>query len=510
MFSSLIEASILNFGAARITELAIGIMLLVFFVSVALRVANRAGRFTAYSATLLTSIGILGTFCGIVAGLLGFEISDIDGSIDLLLAGMKTAFITSLVGMLLSIMFKLFLSAWRVPKSNPGTGSVGIKDLYEVMRAQGESLKQLNAAVAGDDEGSLVGQLKFLKADANDHRREHLRILSENQAHAADLQELVQNQSEHLQQLNQAVGGDGEGSLVGQLKFLKSDANDRHREHMDKLAENQQRFDNFQDHLHTQMREFADTLSKSATEQVIEALKQVITDFNNNLTEQFGDNFKELNVAVGRLLEWQENYKQQMAEMHQQYEQGVKAIGHTQQAVASIEVSAKAIPESMQALEAVITTNQEQVETLGGHLGAFGKMRDRATEAMPAIKSTLEGMKNASDTFKSLATDSENVTKQLRESGKAVIEQSSKSQKEFENGMQKMQKDLKDSMERTATDSGNIIRGQVEQLDDKVSVALSSVMTKMGNALGQITGLISDEYEDMVAANQSDSRRSRG
>lgn len=56
-------------------------------------------------------------------------------------------------------------------------------------------------------------------------------------------------------------------------------------------------------------------MSKSATEQVINALKEVISDFNNNLVEQFGENFKQLNAAVLELVQWQENYKQQLLQM---------------------------------------------------------------------------------------------------------------------------------------------------------------------------------------------------
>ena len=41
---------------------------------------------------------------------------------------------------------------------------------------------------------------------------------------------------------------------------------------------------------------------------LIEALRDVIRDFNAKLTEQFGDNFKQLNEAVGKLLVWQNQY----------------------------------------------------------------------------------------------------------------------------------------------------------------------------------------------------------
>lgn len=44
-------------------------------------------------------------------------------------------------------------------------------------------------------------------------------------------------------------------------------------------------------------------------EEVILALEDVVKNFNKNLTEQFGDNFKELNAAVKNMVLWQENYK---------------------------------------------------------------------------------------------------------------------------------------------------------------------------------------------------------
>ena len=40
---------------------------------------------------------------------------------------------------------------------------------------------------------------------------------------------------------------------------------------------------------------------------LISALQDVIRDFNVKISEQFGDNFKQLNVAVGRLLNGKNN-----------------------------------------------------------------------------------------------------------------------------------------------------------------------------------------------------------
>ncbi len=50
-------------------------------------------------------------------------------------------------------------------------------------------------------------------------------------------------------------------------------------------------------------------MAENNSKAFIQALEEVIKDFNNKITEQFGDNFKQLNLAVGALLTWQENYK---------------------------------------------------------------------------------------------------------------------------------------------------------------------------------------------------------
>lgn len=55
-------------------------------------------RFAKSTPTLLTSVGILGTFVGIVIALMGFDDSNIKAHINEIIAGMQTAFITSVFG----------------------------------------------------------------------------------------------------------------------------------------------------------------------------------------------------------------------------------------------------------------------------------------------------------------------------------------------------------------------------------------------------------------------------
>jgi hypothetical protein len=57
--------------------------------------------------SILVAIGILGTFTGIFIGLLNFDVNQIDTSLPHLLSGLKTAFFTSILGLILSSWIKV-------------------------------------------------------------------------------------------------------------------------------------------------------------------------------------------------------------------------------------------------------------------------------------------------------------------------------------------------------------------------------------------------------------------
>ena len=56
---------------------------------------------------MVVTFGILGTFIGIFLGLISFQVTDIYGSVPKLLEGLKTAFLTSIAGMIAGILLKI-------------------------------------------------------------------------------------------------------------------------------------------------------------------------------------------------------------------------------------------------------------------------------------------------------------------------------------------------------------------------------------------------------------------
>ena len=57
-----------------------------------------------YIPSIFTTLGVLGTFLGIYNGLQEFDVNDITTSIPSLLSGLKDAFSTSLIGIILSLL----------------------------------------------------------------------------------------------------------------------------------------------------------------------------------------------------------------------------------------------------------------------------------------------------------------------------------------------------------------------------------------------------------------------
>ncbi|WP_220738859.1 MotA/TolQ/ExbB proton channel family protein, partial [Shewanella sp. c952] len=222
-----LESLLRGFNTGVVSSSILVAMVIVFGLGLWFTKKAQQVEFVQYVPTLLTTMGIFGTFLGIVLGLLEFNQLDIEASIPPLLEGLKTAFITSLAGILLSLIFKT-LSTFSFLKPKQVEESISLatpEAILGAMQAQVAETKILKDAIVGNEESTLFGQLKILRGDINDNAKLSLKSSQE-----------------------QAI-------------------------------KQQENFEAFSEKLWLKLQDFADTLSKSATEQVIEALKQVITDF---------------------------------------------------------------------------------------------------------------------------------------------------------------------------------------------------------------------------------------
>ncbi|MFA5216233.1 hypothetical protein [Sulfuricurvum sp.] len=99
-----------------------------------------------------------------------------------------------------------------------------------------------------------------------------------------------------IKSMHSSIAAQDESSLVSQITLLRNESNKQ------------------SDALRQEFHDFATTMAENNSKAFIEALKDVIKDFNDKISEQFGDNFKQLNQAVEKTVIWQENYKNQMTQ----------------------------------------------------------------------------------------------------------------------------------------------------------------------------------------------------
>lgn len=262
-----------------------------------------------YGPTVLTTTGIFATFVGIAIGLSEFNSADVQQSVPELIGGLKTAFWGSIAGVggALTIKFR------QLFLGNPRT-----------------------LAGSGDD-----GQIT-----------------------ASDLATLLNN-------IQQALVGPGQSSLIAQLRLGQTESNER----LDGLKKAQL--------------DALEKLSELGSKTLIEALQNVIRDFNQKLTEQFGENFKELNEAVAKLLVWQAQYKRQVEETTMQMSIAATAMTTSTEQYRSLVSKAEVFSKVSKDLSSLLAGLETQRTELGTSLKQLGQLLTAASGSLPAIETKL-------------------------------------------------------------------------------------------------------------------------
>ena len=121
--------------------------------------------------SLVSTLGVLGTFLGITIGLMNFNPNVLDESIPLLLEGLKTAFFTSLAGMIGSLILSKYVSS--VYDDND-------KGMSDINIAAGEIVKAVKQ-MSDNNEKLTMGLLKEIQQQSHNQTAFYNTALSEMQ-----------------------------------------------------------------------------------------------------------------------------------------------------------------------------------------------------------------------------------------------------------------------------------------------------------------------------------------
>ena len=384
-------------------------------------------------ASIVTVIGVLGTFFGIAIGLYQFDTENIAVSVPKLLEGLKIAFITSILGIVGSIVLKWSALNNRKDQEGPYTGAT-IDDLAELLR---------NIWAIEQEEGKET--------------------------------------RETLRSIERSLTGEGDSTVLTQLQKLRTTFSDK------------------QDDLIRAFNEFADQMAKNNTKALIKALEEVMRDFNAKINEQFGENFKQLNEAVGRINEWQEQYRQQMDELAAQFQIAATSIERSRESLEIIAERSESIVSSSERLNPILQALQHQIQQLNNYLTAFSGLADNARDAFPIIEDRLNQLTNDFSTVVRNTIDDSHASMQNQR--EALTNQSQQLERTVENTSRHIQEQTEDIFERTTIRIEEVIDSTFQGLKDSLesqSQQLQSTIISTNQGLSDTLRIQSTQLETMA------------
>ena len=121
-------------------------------------------------------------------------------------------------------------------------------------------------------------------------------------------------------------------------------------------------------------------------------MQEVIRDFNAKINEQFGENFKQLNASVGKLLSWQVRYEIQLTALIEQETATRKNMADASLRYADLVNKSAVFTTVAQSLSALLAGLETQRGRLETSLGAFAGLVDKAATGLPQIEARIVEM----------------------------------------------------------------------------------------------------------------------
>lgn len=263
-----------------------------------------------YSPSILTSVGIFGTFLGVALGLSEFDTNAVEDSVPELLEGLKTAFWTSIAGLMgaLSIKFRYAVASMRVRAHRESKLTATMDDLAWY-------LEKISDSVAVDDKEKDRWVI-WRKEQAESRQKEHF--------------ELIETLKSYQVEMTEA--------------------------------------------------------NRTALEN---AITHVMREFNTRIEEQYGDNFKRLNDAVGKMIDWQEQYKTQLEELMSANERSARSSSEAADSFEKLITQTRSFTSVAEDMETLLNALQNQSENLREYLTTFTSLIVDAQKGLPQLEDRI-------------------------------------------------------------------------------------------------------------------------
>ena len=481
------------------------------------------------NAQYSVSIGVLGTFVGILYGLHNFDLSGasaIEDSIKEFLNGMKLSFITSVIGMFFSLLIKGKQGTIEDKQTEDQENNLdNLKYLKGLSGLPAEIINmaiQFNSSINSmvEVKNSLAALTEVMQNSSNAGIAQSVEKLTnviqevkqttqENNILTGRMAEVMENQNNQISSLRNVLVESGKQQLeyllsmkdnISSMKNVSCEmfnqtvgfhnamnqSSDRQEQI---LAENNQGLKD----MRLSFDEFLKNMSENYSKAFIEALTQSIRQLNVELQEQLGGNFQKLNQAVTDLLDWQIHYKETVESTQKQlntFLDSVQAfesqVGETMPGLLS------QMDGRIQAMDGSVSRLGDTLISVDTSLEAFDQqMRTKLEAYLAGVENGLQEFSNNCNDI--LMTAASKIGSNLNQFEESWTEN-------LDNSMTELQS--------VFTRFNTVLLAGVGQLNQKLCETVEGykdeLLHNMGNSFGNLNNGLQTELEQVCARFQSE------
>mgnify|MGYP001267187967 FL=1 len=419
--------------------------------------------------SIFTTIGIFGTFVGIIIGLLNFDVNNITDSIPILLEGLKTAFFTSILGVILSLIYNYRNHSILHQVENKKEVKVSdelsaLKELVAILKQfkeeSNKNFTQLSNILVGEKDNSLLTQISKLRTNIIDLEKEN------------------KNQSNILLKIQNSLGGDAETSLLTQIQKLRTEISDYKNENIKILQKIIITLNDNNEQMKQKFDEFSVLLAKNNTEALVKVMKTATEEFNKQMSaiveRLVQENFQELNNSVARMNQWQQENKEMIKILIDQFNKVADDFVTTSDAIENIIENTSRLTDENSILKKLIeelkkvmiedNKFQDIINKLNDTIEVFESNTKAYNEATNKLQSWMEKQKNFNDSIDKLFIKLEQVEK-IKDINEVFWQNLKKQLNEAIGTIESANRNLNSEVEKINTEFYNRLNNTFKNLD---------------------------------------------
>ena len=335
---------------------------------------------------IFPTLGIFCTALGITFGLSGFNTEKIQESLPTLLEGLRLAFFATMAGIIGLIVFqKINAIVQKRIDDDPNRPVKQTDELsaiasltFEVKELKNDNRKQIEKLIKSfgtDLENKVSSKLSTLESEVINLQK----TANENQ----------KTTTKSLAQIN-ATADQSRIELTYQFKNLRDEqkttsekANKNTDEIIKAMSENNKlttkKFD-----------EFSELLSKNNTEALVEVMKKATEQFNEQMSELINrlvkENFAELNNSVKSLNEWQNQNKEQIQKLTEQFQTTTEMFTISATTLKQVADNTKSLTDDDSKLNQLV----QELRRVMIDDGKFQEITNKLTKTIETLETTTE------------------------------------------------------------------------------------------------------------------------